>query len=90
MASFQTLAIILIGLVLILYLINSSKPKDAGQPASMGIPSYYLKPMFKYWRGTLKLFAHFSGVREAQFSEITAEELYERVNSDDPPLLIDI
>jgi len=90
MVSLQTLAFVIIGLVLLLYLLSSTKRKDEGQPTSKGIPSYYLRPMFKYWRKTLKLFAHFSGVRESQFSEITAEELYERVNSDDPPLLIDI
>jgi len=56
----------------------------------MSIPKYYLKPMVKYWKKTLKLFLHFSGVRESEWSEITVDELFDRVNSDQPPLLIDI
>jgi len=46
--------------------------------------------MVKYWKKTLKLFLHFSGVRESEWSEITVDELFDRVNSDQPPLLIDI
>ena len=90
MVSLQTLAIVFVGLVLIIYLYNSSKNRGGGNTASWGISSYYLVPMIKYWRKTLKLFAHFSGVREAEFSEITVEELLDRVNSDQPPLLIDL
>ena len=56
----------------------------------MSIPKYYLKPMVRYWKKTLKLFLHFSGVRKSEWSEITVDDLFDRVNSDQPPLLIDV
>jgi len=90
MVSLQTMAIILLGLVLLISLYNSSKPKGASKSTSGTIPSYYLKPMVKYWRKTLKLFMHFSGVSKTDWSEIAVDELLDRVNSDQPPLLIDI
>ncbi len=44
----------------------------------------------KHWRATLKLFSSLSKSQELEWSEITVDELYERVNSDRPPLLIDV
>jgi rhodanese-related sulfurtransferase len=46
--------------------------------------------MVKYWKKTLKLFLHFSGVRESEWSEITVDNLFDRINSNQPPTLIDI
>jgi len=51
---------------------------------------YYLKLMIRYWKKTLKLFIHFSGLRESEWSEITVDNLFDRVNSNRPPLLIDV
>lgn len=56
----------------------------------MSVAKYYLKPMVRYWKKTLKMFLHFSGVRETEWPEITVDKLFDRVNSDRPPLLIDI
>jgi len=56
----------------------------------MSVSKYYLKPMVKYWKKTLKLLLHFSGLRESEWSEITVDKLFDRVNSNQPPLLIDI
>ena len=36
------------------------------------------------------MFLHFSGLRKTGLPEITVDELYERMDSDRPPLLIDI
>lgn len=52
--------------------------------------TYYLKSMMRYWNKTLKVIMHYSGVRESEWSEITVEQLYERINSDTPPILLDI
>ena len=46
--------------------------------------------MIKHWRATLKLFSSLSNFKELEWSEITVDELCERVNSDQPPLLIDV
>ena len=46
--------------------------------------------MIKHWRATLKLFSSLAKSEESVWSEITVDELYERVNSDQPPLLIDV
>ena len=46
--------------------------------------------MVRYWKKTLKLLLHFSGLRESEWSEITVDDLFDRVNSNLPPLLIDI
>ena len=53
----------------------------------MSIPKYYIKPMVRYWRTTLKLLFSYS---KSEWSEITVDELHDRVNSDRPPLLIDV
>ena len=56
----------------------------------MSFIRYYLIPMIKHWRATLKLFSSLSKSKELEWSEITVDELFERVNSDQPPLLIDV
>ena len=50
--------------------------------------NYYLKNGFKYWRRMIKLFYRFG--KKEEFSEITANSLFERFNSNEPPLIIDI
>jgi rhodanese-related sulfurtransferase len=56
----------------------------------MSFIRYYLKPMIKHWRTTLKLLSSLRKSEEFEWSEITVDELFERVNSDQPPLLIDV
>jgi len=56
----------------------------------MSFIRYYLIPMIKHWRATLKLFSSLAKSEESVWSEITVDELFERVNSDQPPLLIDV
>ena len=50
--------------------------------------NYYLKMMFKYPRRVLKLFYRLGKGYEE--SEITVDELLEHINSNEPPLVIDI
>ena len=56
----------------------------------MSFIRYYIVPMIKHWRATLSLFSSLSKSTELEWSEITVDELFERVNSDQPPLLIDV
>ena len=56
----------------------------------MSFVRYYLIPMIKHWKTTLKLLSSLRKSEELEWSEITVDELYERVNSDQPPLLIDV
>ena len=56
----------------------------------MSFIRYYLKPMIKHWRTTWKLLSSYAKSEELEWSEITVDELFERVNSGRPPLLIDI
>ena len=56
----------------------------------MSFIRYYLVPMIKHWRATLKLFSSLSKSKEFEWSEITVDELFDRVNSDQLPLLIDV
>jgi rhodanese-related sulfurtransferase len=56
----------------------------------MSFIRYYLKPMIKHWRTTLKLFSSLAKSEEVEWSEITVDELFDRVNSNQPPLLIDV
>ncbi len=56
----------------------------------MSFIRYYIIPMIKHWRATLKLFSSLSKSKELEWSEITVDELFKRVNSDQPPLLIDV
>ncbi len=46
--------------------------------------------MIKYWRATLKLFSSLAKSEGFEWSEITVDELFDRVNSDQPPLLVDV
>ena len=56
----------------------------------MSIPRYYLYLMIRFWKATIKLFLHFSGLRKSVYSEVSVDELFDRVNSNHPPLLIDV
>lgn len=53
----------------------------------MSIGKYYLKAMRKYWKKTLKILFFYN---RSEWSEITVNELFDRVNSNQPPLLIDV
>ena len=46
--------------------------------------------MIRYWRQTLQVFQYVFGEKNPEWSEITVEELYERLESDPPDLLIDV
>ena len=46
--------------------------------------------MIKHWRATLKLFSSLAKSEESIWSEITVDELFDRIKSDQPPLLIDV
>jgi rhodanese-related sulfurtransferase len=56
----------------------------------MSFIRYYLRPMLKYWRTTWKLLTSYAKSEEVEWSEITVDDLFDRVNSDQPPLLIDV
>ena len=58
----------------------------------MSIPKYYLKPMVRYWKSTLKMILQAAWPERFRYewSEITVDKLLDRVNSDRPPLLIDV
>ena len=53
----------------------------------MFVAKYYLKPMVRHWKTTLKLIFSYT---KSEWSEITVDKLFDRVNSDRPPLLIDV
>ena len=56
----------------------------------MSIPRYYLNLMIRFWKATIKIILHYAGLRRSEWSEITVDELFDRINSTQPPLLIDI
>ena len=56
----------------------------------MSTAKYYLKPMVKYWKTILRLLTSYAKSEWGEWSEITVEDLFDRVNSDRPPLLIDV
>jgi len=56
----------------------------------MSIAMYYLKPMIRHWKTTLRLFISVAKDEWSEWSEITVDDLFTRVNSDRPPLLIDV
>jgi len=56
----------------------------------MSIAMYYLKTMIKHWKTILRLFRSVAKDDWSEWSEITVDDLFERVNSDRPPLLIDV
>ena len=53
----------------------------------MFVAKYYLKPMVRHWKTTLRLIFSYT---KSEWSEITVDKLFDRVNSDRPPLLIDV
>ena len=53
----------------------------------MSVMGYYFKNMIRYWRKTFKMMFLY---RRSEWSEITVDELFERFNSNQPPLIIDI
>ena len=46
--------------------------------------------MLKYWKKILQVFKHAFGNENPEWVEITVEELFDRLDSDPPTLLIDI
>ena len=56
----------------------------------MSFIKYYIRPIIKHWRTTLKLLSSLTKSEEFEWAEITVDELYERLDSDQPPLLIDV
>lgn len=56
----------------------------------MSISRYYLKPMIRYWRTTLRLLRSAAKNDWSEWSEITVDDLFNRLQSDNPPLLIDV
>ena len=46
--------------------------------------------MLKYWTKLLQVFKHAFGQENPKWSEITVEELFDRLDSDPPALLIDV
>ena len=56
----------------------------------MSFIRYYVIPMIKNWRATKSLLNSLRKSEEFEWAEITVDELYDRVNSDQPPLLIDV
>ena len=56
----------------------------------MSIAMYYLKPMIRHWKTTLRLIISAAKNEWSEWSEITVDDLFDRVNSDRPPLLIDV
>jgi tRNA 2-thiouridine synthesizing protein A len=52
----------------------------------MGKATYYLMNMIKYWKKLITMIRHHS---EWHLSEITVDELYERINSNQPPVIFD-
>lgn len=46
--------------------------------------------MFKYWRLIIQVFRHAFGEENPEWAEITSDELFSRLGSDPPGLLIDV
>ena len=51
---------------------------------------WVVRSMFKYWRQTIQVFKHAFGEENPDWAEISADELYNRFESDPPGLLIDV
>ncbi|MHA2335638.1 MAG: rhodanese-like domain-containing protein [Candidatus Hodarchaeales archaeon] len=54
----------------------------------MGKNYYYFKNMVVYWRRMMKLIYRFW--KESEFAEITTDQLLDRINSNQPPLILDV
>ncbi|MHA2032772.1 MAG: rhodanese-like domain-containing protein [Candidatus Hodarchaeales archaeon] len=52
--------------------------------------NYYLKNLIRYWRIFGKLVVHRCWNFNKCWTEITVDELFDRFNSDNPPLILDI
>ena len=50
----------------------------------------YIRPMLKHWRSTWRLLTSYANSEEGEWSEITVDELLDHINSDQPPLLVDV
>ena len=48
---------------------------------------YYLKEAIRYWRKTFKMMFYYNKI---EWSEITTDDLFSRINSDRSPILLDI
>ena len=48
---------------------------------------YYLKNTIRYWRKTVRMMFYYD---KLEWSEITVDDLFSRINSDQPPILLDI
>ena len=51
---------------------------------------WVLRSMFKYWRQTLQVFRYAFGKENPEWTEITVDELFDRLDSNPPALLIDV
>ena len=51
---------------------------------------WVLRSMLRYWRQTIEVFRHAFREENPEWTEITTDELYERLESDPPALLIDV
>ena len=56
----------------------------------MTILGWVLRSTIKYWRQTIQVFQHAFREENPEWNEITIDELYERLESDPPDLLIDV
>lgn len=53
----------------------------------MSVAKFYLNAMIRFWKKTLKILFFY---KRSEWSEITVDDLFDRVNSNQPPLLIDV
>jgi len=96
MISYVSLGIILVILAIVAStLYNIYKSKNTFQLPEGPTNDYYQKTMQNLasmsWTTTVKMLAHFFvPVYKSEWPEITVDKLYNRINSDQPPLLIDI
>jgi len=96
MASYLTLAIILAVLAVVAStLYNIYKSNDTFTRPGGASSDYYQNSMQALasmsWTTTVKMLAHFFvPVYKSEWPEITVNKLHDRINSDHPPLLIDI
>lgn len=52
--------------------------------------NWVIRSMLRYWRQTLGIFRHVTGNENPEWTEITADELHERFETNPPDLLIDV
>ncbi len=95
MVSFQSLAIIM-GILLLITLISIAyKARNTNIRKDSSENEYYQNVMRtiseRSWITTIKMLSHFFiPFYKSEWPEITVDKLFDRVNSDRPPLLIDI